>query len=611
MVVLFEGVVSLLKQVWALSSVRWWRDVAGGRVEIVLSEWGGEALEEEDVISLREGMILCGGPIPSEESTSYGLIYDGREAPLAIASVQLQEQRDYVLEVLWEGEGEAPQFACFPQFSSAVFHAHRTRRKGVIAGGKLNFRDYVGGAWFEVDWGGRAMWRESVEVRSKKLDYLQEYVVLMEDLAAQATALLFQVKSPVYAVFQQARAGRARAGLEHFLLLRHVLLDPSMDAAFWEIAQSPIQALRQEQRWRPTAQVSSIDPRSWLRGLHKGGVYRSFPENAATGANDRCLEPRRKLGHHGTSERHDILPTQVVPARLPVWAKTWTSDTSENRFVLWLLDSLSRILEEMRQVFRRAGEVGYVGELERLGRLCEVWRTRLPFAGEVPSEWPRVFPFAHLRGRAGYREVLACSERMSSILQLSWEEGAQAIAGPLRDMAKLYEYWAFFEIWRALNKIATPMGRVFPPTVEESQGLVLRLKRGADSALHFVSGDLVLVLYYQLRFEVGGGILQSYSVPMTPDFSIVLRRKEQVLGVLCFDAKYRPEGSLEKMHAYRDALRGALGVYLLYPGDPQEPVIFTQDPNRPLLGVGAFPLRPQPSARQWLPAFLSVILEQV
>jgi len=305
------------------------------------------------------------------------------------------------------------------------------------------------------------------------------------------------------------------------------------------------------------------------------------------------------------------MAVQVMPMRLPVWAKTWTSDTSENRFVLWLLDSLSRILVEMGQIFRCAGESGYVGELERLGRLCEGWRARLPFAGEVSAVWPRVFPFAHLRGRAGYREVLACSERMSSILQLSWEEGAQAIAGPLRDMAKLYEYWAFFEMWRALNKIATPMGRVFPQTVEESHGLVLRLKRGADSALHFVSGDLVLVLYYQLRFEVGGGILHSYSVPMIPDFSIVLRRKEQVLGVLCFDAKYRPEGSLEKMHAYRDALRGALGVYLLYPGDPEEPVIFTQDPTRPLLGVGAFPLRPQPAARQWLPAFLSVLLEQV
>ncbi len=597
MVVLFVGVVSLLKQVWALSSVRWWREMVGGRVEIVLSEWGGGALEEE-VCSPRAGVRMWGEPIFAEDTASYGLIYDGRDAPLAIASVQLQEQRDYVLEVLWEGEGEAPKFSCFPQLSSPVFQSHRVRRKGVIAGGKLNFRDYVGGAWFEMRWGERGIWRELVEVRSKKLDYLSEYVVLMEDLAAQATALLFQVKSPVYAVFQQASAGRARAGLEHFLLLRHVLLDPSVDAAFWEIAQAPIRDLRQEERWRPTAQASRVEPRAWMRGVQKGGVIAQALVGLEAGCSARTFEEQAEGG-------------RFVPMRLPIQGKSWTSDTSENRFVLWFIASLLRILQEMEQQFRGAGEVGYLAELERLKRLCEGWRMRLPFAREVPAVWPQVFPFAHLRGRAGYREVLACSERLSSILQLSWEEGAQAIAGPLRDMAKLYEYWAFFEIWRALAKVAKPMGRVFPQITEESQGLVLQLKRGKDSALRFSFGDLVLVLYYQLRFDVGRGILQSYSVPMTPDFSIVLMRQEDVIGVLCFDAKYRPEGSLEKMHAYRDALRGALGVYLLYPGTPEEPVIFTQDPTRPFLGVGAFALRPQPDARQWLPAFLSVILERI
>ncbi|MCB9638055.1 MAG: DUF2357 domain-containing protein [Myxococcales bacterium] len=572
----------MTQQVWALSSVRWQRQVAGGQAELVLSEWGSGGVQEEEHWSPKPGLRLSGALVDAADASSHALIYDEREAPLAIASIQLQEQRDYVLEVLWEGEGESPILSCFPQLSSPVFQSQRVRRRGVVVGGRLNFRDYVGGAWFEVAWGEQRLWREAVEVRSQKLDYLKEYVVLMEDLAAQATALLFQVKSPVYAIFQRTEEGRRRAGLEHFLLLRHLMNAPSLHAAFWEIAQSPVRALTQKERWKETAQVPQRNARSWVRGLRRG-------ETAVATVGGREL---------------------VVPRQIPVLEKSWTADTSENRFILWLLEALQRLLREMSERFQRAGELGYLADISRLTRLCERWRGQLPFAMEVPAVWPRVFPFAHLRGRAGYREVLAFSEQLSSILQLSWEEGARAIAGPLRDMAKLYEYWSFFELWRALQRVAEPIGSTTPQLEEGEQSLVLQLKRGRESVLRFRYGSLVLSLFYQLRFTVGQGVLHSYSVPMTPDFSLVLERDQKTLGVLCFDAKYRPDGSLEKMHAYRDALRGALGVYLLYPGEPDEPTIFTQDHRQPLLGVGAFPLRPQPQAREWLPAFLSVLLEQ-
>jgi predicted component of viral defense system (DUF524 family) len=81
--------------------------------------------------------------------------------------------------------------------------------------------------------------------------------------------------------------------------------------------------------------------------------------------------------------------------------------------------------------------------------------------------------------------------------------------------------------------------------------------------------------------------------------------------LLCFDAKYRPDGALEKMHAYRDALRGALGCYLFYPGESAVPTLFHRHPDFPLPGVGAFSLRPKGDGVEWLTHFLRLALQQM
>ncbi len=52
------------------------------------------------------------------------------------------------------------------------------------------------------------------------------------------------------------------------------------------------------------------------------------------------------------------------------------------------------------------------------------------------------------------------------------------------------------------------------------------------------------------------------------------------------------------MHAYRDALLGARGCYVLYPGEEEKPELFIRHgslkyrENNVIPGVGAFPLKP-------------------
>ncbi|WP_045220674.1 nuclease domain-containing protein [Desulfonatronum thioautotrophicum] len=96
---------------------------------------------------------------------------------------------------------------------------------------------------------------------------------------------------------------------------------------------------------------------------------------------------------------------------------------------------------------------------------------------------------------------------------------------------------------------------------------------------------------------------QSYSYPLRPDITI-----EQCGRRLILDAKFKGTGSgfygieaedgtiqrwreeeIDKMHAYRDAIAGVQGAFILYPG--LETAIFTPwDQTFP--GVGALALRP-------------------
>lgn len=109
---------------------------------------------------------------------------------------------------------------------------------------------------------------------------------------------------------------------------------------------------------------------------------------------------------------------------------------------------------------------------------------------------------------------------------------------------------------------------------------------------------------------------ESYSLAMEPDIVLEAGGRRLLL-----DAKFKfddatPTGSadedaklkakradFEKMHAYRDAVRGAVGAYILFPGT--EPQFF---PAHGRWGVGAVPLtpgKPSPALKLLLEKFLA------
>jgi hypothetical protein len=238
-----------------------------------------------------------------------------------------------------------------------------------------------------------------------------------------------------------------------------------------------------------------------------------------------------------------------------------------------------------------------------------------------------------LQRRAGYRELLRTFvlTEVGARLALNWEVD-DVFGASQRNVATLYEYWAFLQLARSVGRVcgADLTVSVFQLSSDE---MSMAFRHGAASRLQWTTtarGRTMRVeLYFNREFLVSALPDGSWSRAMRPDCSIRVRPEDSMGDVsaeeltiwLHFDAKYRVEFANEqfsppsdedaesaaeaedverlarskredllKMHAYRDAIRRTAGAYVLYPGNEQrEP--FTEY-HEVLPGLGAFVLRP-------------------
>ncbi len=234
-----------------------------------------------------------------------------------------------------------------------------------------------------------------------------------------------------------------------------------------------------------------------------------------------------------------------------------------------------------------------------------------------------------LQKREGYRDIYRAYIQFEVASKLSWRGGENIYGAGQRDVATLYEYWAFLALAQQLA-IVLDVPFDFARLIELRQdGLNVALRTGSECVLHGVTyrhgRTLSVEFWFNKTFGVGSSADSAWSRSMRPDYSIAIKpgpgetaKFEPV--VLHFDAKYRlnflsevfggdrdavdstlqdtvsPARSgvalrddLLKMHAYRDAIRRSVGAYVLYPGTEHEVI---REYHELLPGLGAFALRP-------------------
>ncbi|ASJ07839.1 hypothetical protein A3L11_00805 [Thermococcus siculi] len=269
-----------------------------------------------------------------------------------------------------------------------------------------------------------------------------------------------------------------------------------------------------------------------------------------------------------------------APTRILGFRKYESFDTPENRFAKYFLGLLIEWSERVIDSFwnNRAANVGSIreilGELEFIAS-DGVWDD----VGDMD-----LFPYTSqtlLKGD-GYRDLLELYREFTAYVPF-FEEMKRAIDN--KDIAKLYEYWAFFRLVEELGGI---LGE------KKLKIHVLPAGELSEKGDVYAEFDNGWRLYYNKRLVPKKW---SYSVTLRPDFSLFTgdpKRKDTTL-VGVFDAKFKLDvvneakgveefdeeteiaektGNYEtwakledvyKMHTYRDALSAKFAV-VLYPG---------------------------------------------
>lgn len=459
---------------------------------------------------------------------------------------------------------------------------------------ELNFRNFVGLS---------RIGEINLIVRNTKISD-ERYHSLLDELAEKYAALVFDFGSPVGQHYKKSGVGKDSAYIEYLFLWKYLLQEsPDLDAISDILVYDPHRKFEKELQSCPIeeCQTANVDivhalVNSPMASLREGHVL----QQTSLG---KILKNRTRRN--------------LFPVRAAQEIKYFTVDTHENRFIKFFLRELLTKVESLNtHLVGKSGSYFNPDIGDNLGMLRKklnqflshnIWRE----VGEM-----RFVPVSSqvLQHKEGYRQLF----RLYSLLQLATHcdflETDFKNLVETKDVPTIYEYWCFFQIKELMDSLSAirRIDRIInenPVTHELSSGLCIEYVCG--SRLFFNKsyggsqgvGNIAEISAYALRGD-------SYSHTLRPD--IVIERNGQKL---IFDAKYkgkRPgfycEGEdgtiqkwkdedIDKMHTYRDAIKGATGCFILYPGT--ENIIYSrQTGGSSIDGVGAFSLRPGTSAEK-------------
>lgn len=466
------------------------------------------------------------------------------------------------------------------------------------------------------------------EVIPDKIDYEKDYIELTESIAEQCSELLLEYTGSTSNPFSMSNED-SKTILEQFIFLRKFCYSDNLLSLFEAIKRNPDRLL-----------IDDLEFKSFGSGVLSRKVFTqpfSYTKNWHKLKNDTSCE-------------------YFLPGIVGVTKKRDSLDTVANRFLKYALEKFYIICKELTETLRTSKSINNTAQcFYEASSMQNMLDTILQdhFFDDIGQL--EVLPQNNqvLQKRRGYTEIFSAFLMVDLALQLDWKEKDDIYEGESKDVALLYEYWAFFELNKIVKmiegcKVINSKERPFISI--DNNRLNISLKQGKKSCQSFVIENLQtrVNLYYNRTFSPTDfkrtKYEGSYSRPFRPDYTIAIfpsryyassdngERKALDAGAVSyihFDAKYRisditsifsnqkvtddevvqelEEEKIEevtntykyadllKMHTYNDAIRRTIGSYVLYPGelnlsDRKDSIFSLYDEILP--GVGAFAIKP-------------------
>jgi predicted component of viral defense system (DUF524 family) len=338
-------------------------------------------------------------------------------------------------------------------------------------------------------------------------------------------------------------------------------------SALRAIARDPHRLLTKSEEWVPAERARRLEPVGLIQ----------------------ALRAPRNLDY----ETHQ--PLQVPDVRVE-----HTLDVYENRLVKLYYEQVSLRLRRLLSVVEANNLLAMVSELETLRDMLGRARRDAAFLDEVtrPRQLPTRITMVLLR-RSPYRAVLEgfVEFRRETYVQLD----EPSLDAPLEGLPDLYQAWGTLQVIDVLLELAQEYGY---ETTEQrlakqfGGGIYVKVLAVGEPALVLVrrEDDRVVRLIPERSFTHSSKPHRSISFPQRPDVTVEVGSPLETTTLLLFDPKYKlrsedkplevpeevedlagPLGKpkkidIDKMHAYRDAIRSAndervvTSAAILYPG---------------------------------------------
>ena len=271
-----------------------------------------------------------------------------------------------------------------------------------------------------------------------------------------------------------------------------------------------------------------------------------------------------------------------------------TTDVYENRLLLQFEQQVRFRLRRIELLLRERGDEEAAGEAATLLERLEGARREASFLDEVSAlKRPPTRASQVLQKRPLYRAALQGYLEFQRKIGVALD--APEIEAPLNNLPFLYQLWCTLQLLEVVIDEAGEQGfRVDRSSLFRRKSGFLTLRLGTEAArLHHPETGTTVQVFTERSYGIGlGNGLRSISYSQRPDIAIEVTDASGETTVYLFDPKYKldtervdeetdPEDfatgrakkpDLDKMHAYRDAIRDEEGGHvvryaaILYPG---------------------------------------------
>ena len=529
------------------------------------------------------------------------IIYDNFSS--SNSKLMFLEETEY--QVLFESDDASSNFDILysltkikaDQFKQFRFSLSDNEKYRVV--GTLNFRSYVGKSFLDVKKDDVYSIKIPIEVRSKKIDYFNQYSAMIADLSQHALSLIFEVKSPLYQEFE-LDLRQKETYYEDFMFLEYLFRQENLPSIFEYLSKNLHSQLKNHTETVPLSFASNVNQNTLKNIVSKpNNLFKS----------DADFEIVRKLNGYIPHEIEQIKHEDII-------------DIPENRFFKYFLELVRDLIEKLLETSKE----GYIKDkLLSFGDEIEYYLSA-KFFNHISAMEYVPFNSQILQKKEGYREIFQYFLMLEFSFRLSWDEVNEQFKGFEKKLSELYEYWCYFKLLKVLNDMSVNKINFEDVFEINKDNWSISIKRGKRSRKKFKlflhDQEIDVELFYNLRFSEGSEY-RSYSLAFRPDYTLRVKIGKHV-NYIHFDAKYRSEleianfysivksdkeldeeiderdsleekdyvfkdGDIYKMHTYKDSILKTEGAYVLYPGNKPKQ-FFESDKIIP--SVGAFSLTP-------------------